>query len=278
VETNAQGLILGTSVGVFLSKDFGRSFFPLADSTAAAAIDVKLSLDGNKLAVAYQKNIEVELFEKINGNWRKSLTQPASLHDFITAKLKDDPNNYYSDGDLYSVQFDPLVPNVLYAGMGRGVFRYSADTGWSILKGVFNDSTVYNIDVVPQTGELFISSCNGVYFGNVDHKNGEIPDDHVVLKKARSNSFVNQGTGAISPTYLRTFDVEVNPQDSREVVTTSASGVYLSRDSGSTWKRISNLPERDPVTHTLAEFRSAIWLADGGVIVSGLAGTFHFKP
>jgi hypothetical protein len=55
----------------------------------------------------------------------------------------------------------------------------------------------------------------------------------------------------------------------REVVT-SISGVYISMNSGTTWRRLNDLPE--------GEFRTAHFNRDGTVLVSGIAGTFLINP
>jgi hypothetical protein len=279
VEAGGRSFIVSTSQGAFRSTDGGATFIRLPGTLSLSASDAKISKDGKKLVVSYSSNEGLVVFDKHGNEWVKSDIQPAPLIPFIREKQLNDELGLYSDHWLFSVQIDPIVPDVYYAGMGRGVFRYSPSTGWSILKGVFNDSMVYNVDVISKTGELFIASCNGIYHGKVNAGGLEIPDTAVVLKKSRSNSFVNQSTGAISPGYLRSYFVKVREDDPRDIVAASASGVYLSRDSGETWKRIASLSEDETRgKHSFGDYRSAIWLPDGAVVVSGTAGTYRFTP
>jgi hypothetical protein len=46
--------------------------------------------------------------------------------------------------------------------------------------------------------------------------------------------------------------------------------VYISDDSGESWRRINDLPQE--------EFRSAHFGSDGIILVSGIAGTFLVNP
>jgi hypothetical protein len=64
-----------------------------------------------------------------------------------------------------------------------------------------------------------------------------------------------------------------------KIVATASSGVYLSFDGGANWKRVTGgaLPETN-FAGKYAEFRTAVWLADGSVEVSGDTGTYKFTP
>ena len=222
----------------------------------------------------------METFEKKNGAWARSEAQPDNLIDFINSKISTDHDAFYAISPVYSTQLDPAVPGVVYAGMGRGVYRFTPGSGWALLKGVWNDSTVYNIEVSKATGTLFLSSCNGVYAGKVDQISGaEIPDAQVKMARTKSNSFVNQSSGKVSPTYLRTFDVEQRKGHPNDRVAGSASGVYISRDSGVTWMRVTGGELSDKNQRGVyTEFRSVVWLSDGDVVASGEDGTYRFTP
>jgi photosystem II stability/assembly factor-like uncharacterized protein len=69
---------------------------------------------------------------------------------------------------------------------------------------------------------------------------------------------------------LRAYGIEVDPSRPNREVVTAITGVYVSADSGETWRRLSNVPD--------GEYRSAHFDADGSVIVSGMPGTFLVRP
>jgi hypothetical protein len=69
---------------------------------------------------------------------------------------------------------------------------------------------------------------------------------------------------------LRTYGIDVDPSRPNREVVTSITGVYVSADSGESWKRLSDLPD--------GEYRSVHFNSDGTVVVSGIPGTFLVKP
>jgi hypothetical protein len=262
VSPDGKQLYLATDAGIQVSEDGGKTFLVI-DGTPKEALDVKPSSDGHRLAVSYGNNQGVVIFDRDGGSWKKSSVQPAEFIDYTGKKVDK----------TYSVQFDPSQPDTLYAGTGYGFYRYKPATGWQLMKNVLMDSTVYNIEA-DSKGTITLSTCNGIYKAQSSSSNSPL-----VFSKERSTAFVDQRTDTSSPGYLRANDVAVNPADPSKIVTTSASGVYVSQDSGTTWKRVEggDLPNKDALGR-YAEFESATWLAGGAVEISGASGTYKFTP
>jgi hypothetical protein len=272
--------------GVMNSSDGGKTFSVIS-GTPNKAFDVKVSADGNRLAVSYANDVGVVTFDQNGSGWKKSATQPSDLAQWVKAKFDSDPRCNgtltvstcpYEGGSkgaaftTYAVQIDPANSDTIYAGLGAGVYRYKPSTGWELMNNIFNDSTVYNIDA--QNGRITVSTCNGIYTANSTQS-----DAPLSFKKETSLAFIDQSIGKPTPTYLRTFDVETKSDDPNKIVATASSGVYLSQDGGATWKRVNGgaLPDFDSLGK-YAEFRTAAWLPDGSIEVSGNTGTYKFTP
>ena len=279
-------IFLTTTKGLFHSTDGGASFSSFTSSggdSALSASDAKISSDGTRLTLSYGSitnseapGSKVVLYEKDNGVWQKSAVQPPDLTTYSNQKFAQDPKCagnkagecvYESDHvQISSVQADPNNPQIIYAGTGWGIYRWDPSGGWQIMSGVHNDSIVSNIDISPSTGKMLVSTCNAVYQGNV----GQLG-----LTKVRSNSFLDQRSiYQSSPGYLRSYEVVSRDDNPNEVVTTAASGVYVSKDGGVSWNHVSGLPQSKS-----DEFRSAVWMPDGSIEVSGpMVGTYRFTP
>jgi len=69
---------------------------------------------------------------------------------------------------------------------------------------------------------------------------------------------------------LRSYGIDVDAMHPNREIVAAITGVYVSADSGETWRRLSDLPD--------GEYRSAHFNSDGTVIVSGMPGTFLVRP
>ena len=188
----------------------------------------------------------------------------------ILSYHKDEDGSWIEDGpvpriptemDLLSMQFDDpkkLNPGYVYVGTGDQVYLLNLHTlKWSRIDGVGPDSAIHGMSVV---GGLHLAACWGVYN----------PSGPGTVRRVINARFLLHRTTDEAGSNLRAYSIEVDPsKPSREVVT-SLTGVYISQDSGETWRRINDLPQE--------EFRSAHFNSDGVILVSGIAGTFLVNP
>jgi hypothetical protein len=188
----------------------------------------------------------------------------------ILSYHKDKDGSWIEDGpvpriptemDLLSMQFDDpkkLHPGYVYVGTGDQVYLLNLHSlKWSRIDGVGPDSAIHGMSVV---AGLHLAACWGVYN----------PSGPGTVRRVINARFLLHRTTDEAGSNLRAYSVEVDPsKPSREVVT-SLTGVYISDDSGESWRRINDLPQE--------EFRSAHFGSDGIILVSGIAGTFLVNP
>ena len=166
-----------------------------------------------------------------------------------------------TDMDLLSMQFDDpkrTDPGFLYVGTGDQVYLLNLHSKkWSRIYGVGADSAIHGMSVV---GGLHLAACWGIYNPAGPGTVRRVIDARFLLHRTTDETGPN----------LRAYSIDVDPsKPSREVVT-SLTGVYISEDSGESWRRVNDLPEE--------EFRSGHFNSDGTILVSGVAGTFLVNP
>jgi len=183
---------------------------------------------------------------------------------------RDDRGEWVEDGmlphlpthlDMFSMQYgDPKNPHPgsVYVGTGDQIYRLDFHTmQWTMVAGVGPDSAIHAINTV---GGLHLAACWGVY----------IPVNALLVKRVTTARFLlHRGRDEVGPN-IRAYDIVVDPLRPNREVLAAITGVYISRDSGQTWKRLNNLPE--------GEFHSAHFNPDGTIIVSGYVGTFLVNP
>ncbi|HEX4020012.1 MAG TPA: hypothetical protein VHX63_02615 [Acidobacteriaceae bacterium] len=210
---------------------------------------VVMTADGRHMIVAYGYfDLNPQLFtyhKSRRGLWIKDGTLP----------------HLPTDLDIFSMQFDhPRNPHpgALYVGTGDQAYRLDLHTmQWTRVDGVGPDSAIHGMSTV---GGLHLAACWGVYN----------PVSAEVVKRVTEASFLLHPGKDVAGPNIRAYGIEVDPRrPSREVLTT-ITGVYVSSDSGESWRRLNDLPE--------GEFHSAHFNADGTVLVSGYAGTFVTNP
>ena len=166
-----------------------------------------------------------------------------------------------SEMDLLSIDFDNAKstrPRFMYVGTGDQAYLLNMATmGWSRVDGVGADSAIHGMTVV---GGLHIAACWGVYN----------PAGPGMVSKVTSPSFLYHVDSDEATANVRAYSVDVDPARMDRLIVTSITGVYMSTDKGITWHRINSLPE--------GEYRTAHFSADGGVLVSGMPGTFLIRP
>jgi hypothetical protein len=166
-----------------------------------------------------------------------------------------------TDLDIFSMQFDDPKkphPDSVYVGMGDQAYHLDFRTGkWTRVAGVGPDSAIHSMSVV---GGIHLAACWGVYNPvNAD----------TVQRVTNARFLLHRGKDEVGPN-IRAYGIEVDPAKPNREVLTAITGVYVSSDSGQSWKRLNDLPE--------GEFHSAHFNPDGTVIVSGFVGTFLVNP
>jgi hypothetical protein len=128
---------------------------------------------------------------------------------------------------------------------------------WTRVAGVGPDSAIHSIDMV---GGPHFAACWGVY---------KPVSADLVSRVTNARFLLHRLSDQVGPN-IRAYGIEVDPARPNREVLTAITGVYISSDSGQTWKRLNDLPE--------GEFHSSHFNPDGTVIVSGFVGTFLANP
>jgi hypothetical protein len=210
---------------------------------------VAITADGQRMIIGYGYfDLEPQIFEYHRGD--------------DGAWIEDGPLPHLpTDMDLLSIQFDEPQnpdPGFVYVGTGDQAFVLNLRTKqWGRVHGVGADSAIHAMSVV---GGLHIAACWGIYNPSGPGAVRRVTNAHFLLHRMSDETGSN----------LRTYGIDVDPSRPNREVITSITGVYVSADSGESWKRLSDLPD--------GEYRSVHFNADGTVIVSGIPGTFLVKP
>ncbi len=218
---------------------------PKKEGDPVRAAAVKMTADGKKLFVGYGYfDMDPMLFayrKGRDGTW---------VEDGPLPQLP-------TDLDIFSMEFDrprDPRPGSLYVGTGDQVYRLDLRTmKWIEIEGVEPDSAIHGINTV---GGLHLAACWGVYVPVGPDRVGRLTDAEFIYHKDDDETGPN----------VRAYGIEIDPAKPSRQVVTALTGVYISRDSGGSWKRLNELPE--------GEYRTAHFNADGTVIISGMPGTF----
>jgi hypothetical protein len=218
---------------------------PKKEGDPVRAAAVKMTADGKKIFVGYGYfDMEPLLFayhKGRDGSWVPDGPLPALPTDL----------------DIFSMEFDrprDPRPGSLYVGTGDQVYRLDLRTmKWIEIEGVEPDSAIHGINTV---GGLHLAACWGVYVPVGRDRVGRLTNAEFIYHKDDDETGPN----------VRAYGIEIDPARPSRQVVTALTGVYISRDSGESWKRLNELPE--------GEYRTAHFNADGTVIVSGMPGTF----
>ncbi len=166
-----------------------------------------------------------------------------------------------TDLDIFSMQFDnpqKRRPLYLYVGTGDQAFRLNLRTRkWIRVTGVGADSSIHSMTTV---GGLHLAACWGVY---------EPVNAGSVARVTHARFLLHRAKDEVGPN-IRAYGIEVDPARHNRQVLSAITGVYVTNDSGRSWRRVNDLPE--------GEFHSAHFNPDGTVVVSGFAGTFLANP
>src|SRR5215472_314314 len=166
-----------------------------------------------------------------------------------------------TDMDLLSIQFDDPQnpdPGFVYVGTGDQAYVLNLSTKqWGRVHGVGPDSAIHAMSVV---GGLHIAACWGIYN----------PAGPGTVRRVTNARFLLHRMSDETGSNLRSYGIDVDATHPNREIVAAITGVYVSADSGETWRRLSDLPD--------GEYRSAHFNSDGTVIVSGMPGTFLVRP
>ena len=210
---------------------------------------VKIAADGEHMIIGYgyfDSNPQLFTYHRdAHGSWIEDGTLPRLPTDL----------------DIFSMQFDnpkERNPDSLYVGTGDQAYHLNFHTmKWTRVDGVGPDSAIHSISTV---GGLHLAACWGVY--------NPVSAD-AVKRVTNARFLLHRAQDQVGPN-IRAYSIEVDPARPNREVLTAITGVYVSRDSGESWKRLNELPE--------GEFHSSHFNSDGTIIVSGYAGTFLANP
>jgi hypothetical protein len=248
-QSNGAGAVVKSIVGPRVPHPLPELSIPKEEGDPVRAGVVVVTADGKRMIVGYGYfDLNPQLFtyhRDDRGSWVK---------DGTLAHLP-------TDLDIFSMQFDNAKmrhPGSLYVGTGDQVYRLNLRTRkWTRVEGVGPDSAIHGMTTV---GGLHLAACWGVY---------EPVNADAVARVTHARFLLHRTKDEVGPN-IRAYGIEVDPARPNREVLTAITGVYTSRDSGKTWKRLNDLPE--------GEFHSAHFNADGTVIVSGFVGTFLANP
>jgi hypothetical protein len=248
-QSNSSGAVVKSIVGPRVPHPPPELSIPKEEGDPVRAGVVVMTADGKRMIVGYGYfDLNPQLFtyhRDDRGSWVK---------DGTLAHLP-------TDLDIFSMQFDNSKmrhPGSLYVGTGDQVYRLNLRTRkWTLVQGVGPDSAIHGMTTV---GGLHLAACWGVY---------EPVNADAVARVTHARFLLHRTKDEVGPN-IRAYGIEVDPTRPNREVLTAITGVYTSRDSGKTWKRLNDLPE--------GEFHSAHFNADGTVIVSGFVGTFLANP
>jgi hypothetical protein len=248
-QSNSSGTVVKSIVGPRVPHPLPELSIPKEEGDPVRAGVVLMTADGKRMIVGYGYfDLNPQLFtyhRDDRGSWVK---------DGTLAHLP-------TDLDIFSMQFDNAKmrhPGSLYVGTGDQVYRLNLRTRkWTLVQGVGPDSAIHGMTTV---GGLHLAACWGVY---------EPVNADAVARVTHAKFLLHRTKDEVGPN-IRAYGIEVDPARPNREVLTAITGVYTSRDSGKTWKRLNDLPE--------GEFHSAHFNADGTVIVSGFVGTFLANP
>jgi len=176
--------------------------------------------------------------------------------------IKDGPlPRFPTDMDILSMQFDDsgrANPRYLYVGTGDQAYVLDLRARkWGRIDGVEPDSAIHGMSMV---GGLHLAACWAIYLPVSPRTVRRVTDARFIFHRGTDEAGAN----------IRAYSIDVDRSKPKREVVTSLTGVYVSDDSGESWRRLSGLPEE--------EFRTSHFNSDGSVLVSGIAGTFLVNP
>ncbi len=144
-------------------------------------------------------------------------------------------------GRVNSLAFHPTDSLIMYAGAPKGGFWRTFDGGksWSTTTDLLPTLGVSSIAVHPQMPSLIL-------LGTGDRDAGDSQGMGVFKSTDGGATFTASNAGMAVQTVNKLFFV---PQSPGKVIAATSNGIYLSRDSGSTWTRSSSFtqPAKDLV-------------------------------
>lgn len=248
-QSDASAAVVKSIVGPRVPHLRPKVSIPKRPGDPVRANVVEITADGKHMMVGYGYfDLDPQIFsyhKADDGSW-----------------IEDGPLPHLpTDLDILSMRLDSsreLPQSSLYVGTGDQAYRLDFHTmEWTRIDGVGPDSAIHGMSTV---GGLHLAACWGVY----------TPVSEDVVQRAIHAQFLLHRAKDETGPNIRAYGIEVDAARPNREVVTAITGVYVSEDSGESWRRLNDLPE--------GEFRTAHFNSDGTVLVSGIPGTFLVNP
>lgn len=221
---------------------------------------VQITADGKRMIIGFgyfDENPQLFSYRRRSGHDVRD-----SENDLRNSWTEDGPLPHLpNDLDIFSMQFDNPAnahPRAVYVGTGDQAYRLDLRTlRWTEISGVGEDSAIH---AMTTTAGLHLAACWGVYE----------PVSPISVARVTHASFLLHPKKDQVGAKIRAYDIAVDRIRPNREALAAITGVYVSRDTGKTWRRLNQLPE--------GEFHMAHFNPDGSILVSGMVGTFLVNP
>ncbi len=207
--TNNEQIYIATTVGVFYSKDGGREWEERMAGMKEVHIVTSIAIHPTNPRILYAGTTGgVYRSEDGANSWKKINTGLIPETELMGAMALG----------VNALVFDPVTPEIVYAGTTKGLFR-TANSGnsWERIGDGLKDPFVSSLLINPaQPAQLYLGGPGGVW---------KSPDS------GKTWQAMNAGL-----TSLNIRSLAMSPKNPQELfVGTNGSGLYHSTDSGTSW-------------------------------------------
>jgi len=195
---NPEVVYAGTDIGVLVSHDFGTGWREFTDGLPHIATTVIVSPDSAGMCVyAFGQGIGIQRSTDDGATWEKADRNlgKSSVFQVTTSQIGD----------------------VVYAGVGKGVYRFGQDTGWVSVSNGLPGSTLTSLAVSGSSDSILYASTLTGIFSTTDK--GE--------HWQRLGGMMH-GTAA--------YFFAAHPSITNRLFCTTETGLMISTDHGMSWK------------------------------------------
>lgn len=242
-----------------------RVVIPKSTGEPVRANVVQITANGQRMIIGFgyfDQNPQLFSYRRKLSNAAPEDPSGTKIDATIGDWIEDGPLPHLpNDLDIFSMQFDNPTkahPRAVYVGTGDQAYRLDLHTlRWTEISGVGEDSAIH---AMTTTAGLHLAACWGVYE----------PVSPISVARVTHASFLLHPKKDQVGAKIRAYDIAVDRLRPNREALAAITGVYVSRDTGKTWRRLNQLPE--------GEFHMAHFNPDGSILVSGMVGTFLVNP